>query len=119
AGLGFYAPSFCMVLGLSWLYRSFGASPVRSDLLAGVQAVIPAVILVTLWRLRAGLAGPRFLVLGGAGLGLTLAEPRLASLWIVLGGVLGLARRRGSDRMGSVAPLVIGVLAGVGANLAG
>jgi chromate transport protein ChrA len=52
AGLGFYSPAFVMVLGLSWLYRSFGASPVRTDLLAGVQAVIPAVILLTLWRSR-------------------------------------------------------------------
>jgi chromate transporter len=119
AGLGFYTPSFCMVLGLSWLYRSFGASPVRSDLLAGVQAVIPAVVLVTLWRLRAGLAGRWFLVLGAAGLGLTLAEPRLASLWIVLGGVLGLGGRREADRMRSVAPVLIGALAVAGTTVAG
>jgi chromate transporter len=119
AGLGFYAPSFCMVLGLSWLYRSFGTSPVRTDLLAGVQAVIPAVILVTLWRLRAGIVGRRFVALGVAGLGLTLVEPRLAALWIVIGGLLGLAGRPEPDRLRSVAPVLIGTLAVASATLAG
>jgi chromate transporter len=119
AGLGFYAPSFCMVLGLSWLYRSFGSSPIRTDLLTGVQAVIPAVILVTLWRLRTGISGRRFAVLGLAGLVLTLVAPLLASLWIVLGGLVGLTGRREPDRMRSIAPVLVGVAVVALTTLAG
>src|ERR671925_976246 len=59
AGLAFMLPAFAMMLALSWAYIELGGFAVRDDLLAGVQAVALAAVLVAAWRLRAGAIGGR------------------------------------------------------------
>lgn len=91
AGLSFMTPAFLMVLGLSWAYVAAGGFAVRADLLAGVQAVALAAILVAGWRLRSAvLGGWRKPVLGLLGLGLTLAFPLLSPVVILAAGLANL-----------------------------
>jgi chromate transporter len=111
AGLAFMLPAFAMVLALSWAYVELGGFEIRDDLLAGVQAVALAAVLVAAWRLRAGaIGGWRKPVLALAGLGLTLAYPELSPLVLLAAGVASLA----SGLAGRVASVI-----GVPAILAG
>lgn len=120
AGLSFMFPAFLMMLGLSWAYFSFGEFGVRDDLLAGIQPVALAVVLATLWRLRAGVIGGwRKPILAVAGLALTLAFPRALPLVIVLAGTANLAAFRATGTLRSVlwlpVPLAsVSVIAGTG-----
>jgi chromate transporter len=45
-GLAFLVPTFCIVLGLSWLYFRFGGLPSAADVLWGIK---PAVLAVIVW----------------------------------------------------------------------
>lgn len=51
SGLGFTAPSFLMILPLSWLYFRYGVMPSVGGLFYGVNPVVVAIILVTAYRL--------------------------------------------------------------------
>lgn len=53
-GLAFVAPSFLMVLGLSWLYVAFGGLPWMQALFYGIGAVVIAIIAVAAYRLARG-----------------------------------------------------------------
>lgn len=103
AGLSFMLPAFVMVLALSWAYLELGGFEVRDDLLAGVQAVALAAVLVAAWRLRAGAIGGWLKpVLALAGLGLTLAFPGLTPLVLLGAGVASLLASGLTDRVASV-----------------
>jgi chromate transporter len=111
AGLAFVFPAFLMMLALSWAYFSFGDFGVRDELLAGIQPVALAVVLGTLWRLRAGLIGGwRKPVLGIAGLGLTLVFPRALPLIVVGAGIASLAATRADGTIRSVLWLPLSAL---------
>jgi chromate transporter len=113
AGLVFMLPAFLMMLALSWAYFSLGDFGVREELLAGIQPVALAVVLGTLWRLRAGLIGGwRKPLLGLAGLGLTLAFPRALPLIVVGAGIASLASARAAGGVRSVLWVPLGALAG-------
>jgi chromate transporter len=113
AGLSFMLPAFVMMLGLSWAYFSLGDFGVREELLAGIQPVALAVVLGTLWRLRAGVVGGwRKPVLAAAGLGLTLAFPRALPLIVVGAGIASLAAERAEGTVRSVIWLPLGAVAG-------
>jgi chromate transporter len=120
AGLAFMLPAFVMVLGLSWAYLELGGVEIRDDLLAGVQAVALAAVLVAAWRLRAGVIGGwRRPVLALAGLGLTLAYPELSPLVLLAAGVASLVASGLAGRVASVigVPALLAVAGGAGAGL--
>jgi chromate transporter len=120
AGLAFMLPAFVMVLGLSWAYVELGAFEVRKDLLAGVQAVALAAVLVAAWRLRAGaLGGWRKPVLAVAGLALTLASPGLSALVLLGAGVASLLATGLASRAASIVglPAILAVAGGASAGL--
>ncbi|MGH2696439.1 MAG: chromate efflux transporter [Actinomycetota bacterium] len=114
AGLAFILPAFAMVLALSWAYLELGGFEVRDDLLAGVQAVALAAVLVAAWRLRAGMVGGwRKPVLALAGLGLTLAYPELSPLVLLAAGVASLVASSLAGRVASAigVPAILAVIA--------
>lgn len=121
AGLAFMLPAFAMVLALSWAYVELGGFEIRDDLLAGVQAVALAAVLVAAWRLRAGaIGGWRKPVLALAGLGLTLAYPELSPLVLLAAGVFSLAASSLAGRVGSViamSPILAALVSGTGVGL--
>jgi chromate transporter len=117
AGLAFILPAFIMMLALSWAYVELGGFEVREDLLAGVQAVALAAVLVAAWRLRRGaLGGWRKPVLAVAGLALTLAFPGWVAVILLGAGVVSLMATGAADRLGSavVGPVVLTALSGAG-----
>ena len=105
AGILFVLPSVFVLLGLSWLYAAHGALPAVAAVLAGVKAVVVAILLDAVLRigkralrtaLAAALALAAFAAVAGG----------IAFPWIVLGaGVLGGLRGMGAfGGGGSVAP---------------
>jgi chromate transporter len=121
AGLAFMLPAFVMVLALSWAYVELGGFVIRDDLLAGVQAVALAAVLVASWRLRAGaIGGWRKPVLFLAGLGLTLAFPALSPLVLLGAGVGNLLAAGVAGRVASLigaSPILAALAGGAGAGL--
>jgi chromate transporter len=116
AGLAFMFPALLMMLGLSWAYFSLGEFAVREDLLAGIQPVALAVVLGTLWRLRAGVIGGwRKPILAVASLALTVVFPRALPLVIVLAGVASLTAFRARGTVRSVIWLPVAPLASLAA----
>jgi chromate transporter len=114
-------PAFVMVLALSWAYVELGGFVIRDDLLAGVQAVALAAVLVASWRLRAGaIGGWRKPVLFLAGLGLTLTFPALSPLVLLGAGVGNLLAAGVAGRVASLiaaSPILAALAGGAGAGL--
>jgi chromate transporter len=101
AGLCFLFPAFLMVLALSWAYFEAGGFRLREELLAGIQPVALAAILVTAWRLRSAVVGGwRKPVVGALAFGLTLWIPPAAPLVILGAGLANLAATRSPSRLG-------------------
>ena len=48
AGLGFIVPAIVLLLGLSWLYASYGSLPAAEGLLLGLKAAVVALVLQAL-----------------------------------------------------------------------
>ena len=117
AGLAFMLPAFTMMLALSWAYVELGGFAVRDDLLAGVQAVALAAVLVAAWRLRAGaIGGWRKPILALVGLGLTVVIPEWLPVVLLGAGVVSLVASRAADRLGSVVGVPVLLAALVGGN---
>ena len=53
-GLAFIAPSFLMVLGLSWLYVNYGGLPWMQALFYGIGAAVISIIAIAAYRLARG-----------------------------------------------------------------
>ncbi len=53
-GLAFILPSFLMVLGLSWLYVTYGGLPWMQALFYGIGAVVISIIAIAAYRLARG-----------------------------------------------------------------
>jgi chromate transporter len=67
SGLGFTAPSFFMILSLSWLYFRYSVTPSVGGLFYGVNPVVVAIILITAYRLaRSSITDWRLLCLFSA-----------------------------------------------------
>ena len=102
AGLAFIAPATAMVLGLGWVYERYGALPQAASLLAGVKAVMIAIIAQALWTLAPKAVKGRFTgVLGSGALALSLLgvnEIVLMSGAGLLALAMHLARGRGQAR---------------------
>ena len=54
AGILFVLPSIFVLLGLSWIYAAHGALPAVAAVLAGVKAVVVAIVLDAVLRIGAG-----------------------------------------------------------------
>jgi chromate transporter len=111
-GLAFIAPSFLMVLALSWLYVVFGGLPWMQALFYGIGAVVIAIITVAAYRLARG-ANKRDPVLWGI-FGVMLvatvwAQAELAALFI-LAGLLVMAQRAWPGLRGGLLLIAAGAL---------
>jgi len=89
AGILFVVPSIFVLLGLSWIYAAHGALPAIAAVLAGVKAVVVAIVLDAVLRIgKRALRTP---------LALTLAAAAFAAVavgisfpWVILGaGLVG------------------------------
>ena len=59
AGILFVLPSIFVLLGLSWIYAAHGAVPAVAAVLAGVKAVVVAIVLDAVLRIgKRALKGP-------------------------------------------------------------
>ncbi len=102
AGILFVLPSIFVLLGLSWVYAAHGALPAVAAVLAGVKAVVVAIVLDAVLRIgQRSLKGPLAAALAIAAFAAVAAG--IAFPWIVLGaGLLGAAGAFGGG--GSVEP---------------
>ena len=55
--LGFILPALVLMLGLSWLYKAYGGLSRVKALSTGLNAVVIALLIQTLWRLGRGSSG--------------------------------------------------------------
>ena len=106
AGILFVLPSILVLLGLSWVYAAHGALPAVAAVLAGVKAVVVAIVLDAVLRIgNRSLKSPLALALGAAAFAAVAGG--IAFPWIVLGagliGAIGGAGAFGGG--GSVEPL--------------
>ena len=108
AGILFVLPSIFVLLGLSWIYAAHGALPAVAAVLAGVKAVVVAIILDAVLRIgKRALRTPLAAVLALAAFAAVAAG--IAFPWIVLGagviGAIGATGGRGAfGRSGPVEP---------------
>ncbi len=51
AGVLFVLPSLLLLIGLSWIYLSYGSLPVVAGILYGIKPAIVAVVLAAAWRI--------------------------------------------------------------------
>jgi chromate transporter len=110
---------------LSAVYFRAGRSAVRTDLFAGLQPVVIAVIAVTLWRLHSAVRAVSLISIGVAVAVLTVLLPALEAVWLLAAGGLTLGAWAGSRRRqagGGVAvgtalilPVLVGAVAGAAA----
>ncbi|MSQ24581.1 MAG: chromate efflux transporter [Chloroflexi bacterium] len=94
-GLAFILPSFLMVLGLSWLYVSFGGLPWMQALFYGIGAVVIAIIAIAAYRLARGTNKKDPLlwgIFGGLLAATVLTQAELAVLFLLAGLVAVLIR---------------------------
>lgn len=111
AGLAFIVPATVMVLGLAWMYEKYGALPQAASLLAGVKAVMIAIIAQALWTLAPkAVKGPLTGALGAGALVLALLGVNEIALMFGAG-LLALGARGARGARGSGGPLAA-VLAG-------
>jgi len=67
AGLGFFLPAVALLLGLSWIYVTFGNAGPVAGVLAGFKPVVVAIVLMALVTIsRRALKGPLHVVLAVA-----------------------------------------------------
>jgi chromate transporter len=92
AGLGFIGPAIVLLLGLSWLYATFGSLPAVSGVLQGLKAAVLALVLQALVRIgRRALHTPLHVTLAVAAF-VALEFLGVPFPWIVLAaGVVGLS----------------------------
>jgi chromate transporter len=113
AGLSFLLPAFFMLLVISWAYFGTSGFDAREDLLAGIQPVALAAIVVALWRLRDGWwGGWRKPVLALAALGFTLAFPRLSPLVLLAAGLGSVLAARPWAGGAAIIPVVLAAIPG-------
>jgi chromate transporter len=87
AGVSFITPAFLMVVGLSWAYVTYGATPAAEGLLYGIKPVVIAIVLKALWGLgKKALKGTLTTVTGLAVLGLYFVG--LDTVLLLIGGGL-------------------------------
>jgi chromate transporter len=125
AGVCFALPSVVLMILLSAAYFRAGSFSIRADLFAGLQPVVIAVIVVTLWRLRSAVETRLLLAVAVAVAVLTVFLPAFEPIWLLAGGGVtwgvweGSRRRsaRGEASAGAalVLPVLIGAVAGAGA----
>lgn len=87
AGLCFILPAALIVLGLAWLYVTFGALPAVGGILYGIKPVIIAVIVQALWSLFPKAAKNRRLIALGIAV-LVLHFVGINELALLFGGAL-------------------------------
>lgn len=125
AGMCFALPATVLMIVLSFVYFRAGGYSVRSDLFAGLQPVVIAVIAFTLWRLRAAVRTRLLAAVGISVAVLTVVLPALEPVWLLAAGAVtfGIWRMelrratRGevSTGVALILPVILGVVAGAAA----
>ena len=86
-GLAFVLPSFLMVLGIGWAYKTFGGIPWMQAIFYGVGAAVIGIIAVSSYRLTTKSIGKDFvlwIVFLVAALTTFIYEEEI--IWVILGG---------------------------------
>jgi chromate transporter len=103
-GLSFLAPTFVLVVLLSFLYFRYGTLPAVEELLWGLKPMIVAIILGAGWKLsRAAVTDWRLLALGVGGVLVAVLLDGWEVAAMVVGGVAGWLAYRRQTRPGSTA----------------
>lgn len=91
AGLGFCAPAFAILLGLTMAYGALGVNPLLRSALYGLGPIVVAVFTVAVYRLGAtALRSPTHIALATGAAAVALFVP-IATVWVLLfAGGLGL-----------------------------
>ena len=96
-GLAFLAPTFVIVVVLSWLYFSFGTVPAVEEIFWGLKPVIVAIILGAGWKLgRAAVTDAKLLLIALGGVAASVWLDRWEVVAMAVGGLLGWLLYRGS-----------------------
>ncbi|MCW5590809.1 MAG: chromate efflux transporter [Burkholderiales bacterium] len=99
AGTLFVAPSLALLVGLSWVYLAFGATPLVSAILAGVKPAVVAIVVAATVRIGTkALRGPFQVAIAIAAF-VSLAVFSVPFPWVIAGAALaGFLGRRFAPR---------------------
>jgi len=119
AGLGFILPAFFIMLGLTWVYATFGALPAVRGAFYGIGPVVLGIFAVAIYRLGINAVKDRAQVVLGLGAAVLMAvSPIGLAVVLLAAGAMGIAlyhsRRHGTVALGGV--LLVYALALLGAR---
>jgi len=115
AGLGFILPAFVIMLGLTWVYATFGALPAMRGAFYGIGPVVLGVFAVAIYRLGVNAIRDRVQLAMGVGAAALVALSPIGLVPVLLAaGALGIcfyhARRPGLLALGAVVLIEAGAL---------
>ncbi len=99
SGICFILPSTLITIGLAWVYIEFGSLPQIAPFLDGIKPVIPAVILVAVWKLGKTAVKNKRLAIIGLVVMIASILGMNEMMAILLGGVIGIFWLRFSTRL--------------------
>lgn len=85
AGVLFVLPSLAILIGLSWVYLSFGSVPAIAGILYGIKPAVVAIVLAAAWRIGSRTLKNAWLMMIAATAFLAIAVLQLPFPFIVLG----------------------------------
>ena len=110
AGIGFCAPAFAILLGLTIAYTLLGVSPVLCSALYGLGPIVVAVFAVAVYRLGGNALRSRAHLFVAVGTAATALFAPIATVWVLLfAGAVGLLLFH-SRRLGSIALVVVALM---------
>ena len=123
AGLGFILPAFFIMLGLTWVYATFGALPAVRGAFYGIGPVVLGIFAVAIYRLGLNAVKDRAQVAVGVGAAALVALSPIGLVSVLLAaGALGVclyhARRPGLLALAGVVLVETAVILGAQSGLA-
>ena len=88
AGALFVLPSLLILIGLSWLYVTFGQTPIISGLLYGIKPTVTAIVAFAAWRIGSRVLKNEFLWALATLAFAAIFFFRIPFPWIILGAAL-------------------------------
>ena len=88
AGVLFVLPSLLILIGLSWLYVTFGQTPIISGLLYGIKPTVTAIVAFAAWRIGSRVLKNGFLWALAILAFTSIFFFRIPFPWIILGAAL-------------------------------
>jgi chromate transporter len=85
AGVLFVLPSLAILIGLSWVYLSYGSVPAVAGVLYGIKPAVVAIVLAAAWRIGSRTLKNAWLIMIAVAAFLAIAVLQLPFPFIVLG----------------------------------